>query len=821
VCAVAYPDAVTWMRKRDRSLLSNAVGLLICGLLAGVVVAAAAFPAVAMTGLAAKAGADAFDNLPGVLTVQQSPQITYVYASDAKTLLTTFYDENRRDIPITDVATVMKQAMVAAEDMRFYQHNGVDIKGVARAFVNNQSAGQNKQGASTLTMQYVRQALEYSATDPQQIVDATSDTPGRKLREMHYALALEKQLSKEQILERYLNIAPFGNGAFGIYAAAEVYFGVAPRNLTLGQAALLAGLVQAPTTYDPIDPDGRAKALARRDNYVLANMVKMGYITEAQKQEASRAPLKFVNKVTPNDCTSVTNNTWGYFCDYFERWWAQQPAFGADEFERRNRLKSGGYTIVTSLDVKDQAAAVKNINEHQDGLRPSDALMLAGVEPGTGHIQIMAVNRRYSNDQRQNGLSTDPAKRQRGTKGNYPATTIPLLSGGGDVVGYQFGSTFKMFTMITALKQGIPLAYTYNAPSRFVSDYIIQPGSPASCQGDHYCPGNAAPNEAGNYNIWTGFGHSVNTFFVPLEQKVGAENVVATAKALGVQFRAHGTADNPNDYERANNPDLAAGWGAFTLGVAAATPLDMANAYATVAADGAYCEPLPVLSIKDFNGTKLDAANPRCHQAIPVDVARAAADAARCPVGDQSAYHECSGGTAGPTHGIVDKPVAGKTGTTDSDKTAALIAMTKQLAIAGIVADPDYANYSPHYSHRQVNAAVQWTLHDSMVGKPAQDFTPPSRSLAFGTQVSMPNVVCKAQDVAVALLKGAGFTVSISNTPTPSPCPAGTVARTDPSGRNVKGGSVTIYISAGAGAGGGPSRGPPILGGGGGPPPHR
>ncbi|HKT00186.1 MAG TPA: transglycosylase domain-containing protein [Rugosimonospora sp.] len=810
---------MTWIRKHDRSLFSNATGLLICGLLAGVVVAAAAFPAVAMTGLAAKAGADAFDSLPGVLTVQQSPQITYVYASDGKTLLTTFYDENRRDIPIADVAAVMKEAMVASEDTRFYKHNGVDIKGVARAFVNNQSGG-SQQGASTLTMQYVRQAIEYSATNPQEIVDATSDTPGRKIREMHYALALEKQLSKDQILERYLNIAPFGSGAFGIYAAAEVYFGVAPRDLTLGEAALLAGLVQAPTTYDPLDPAGRVKALDRRDNYVLPNMVKMGYITEAQRQDAIKTPLKFVNKVTPNDCISVTNNTWGFFCDYFERWWVQQPAFGADEFERRNRLKSGGYTIVTSLDVKAQSAAVDNINAHMHGLRTSDALMLAGVEPGTGHIQLMAVNRKYSNDQSQNGLSTDPAKRSHGIKGNYPATTIPLISGGGDAVGYQFGSTFKMFTMIAALEQGIPLAWSYNAPKQFVSDYIIQAGSPASCQGNHYCPTNASAGEAGNYNLWTGFGHSVNTFFVPLEQRVGAENAVAVAKDLGVQFRAHGTADNPNDYERANDPDLAHQWGAFTLGVAAVTPLDMANAYATVAADGMYCEPLPVMSIKDFAGTTLDAGNPRCRQAVPVDVARAAADAARCPVGDQSYYHECTGGTAGPTKNAVDKPVAGKTGTTDSDKTAALIAMTKQLAIAGLVADPDYANYSPHYSHNQVNGAVQDTLHDAMDGEPSRNFTPPSRAIAYGTQVSMPSVVCKTKDNAVATLRGAGFTVSVNTTPVPSSCPAGTVARTDPSGRNVKGGSVTVYLSSGAGnPGPNPSNnGPPTAGG---QPPHR
>src|SRR5436305_12607283 len=155
----------------------------------------------------------------------------------------------------------MQQAMVAAEDTRFYQHGGVHRRGVARAFVANQSAGGTSQGASTLTMQYVREAISYSATSPQDVVDATSDTPGRKIREMRYALALEKQLTNQQILERYLNIAPFGHSAFGIYAAAQVYFNKLPKDLTLAEAALLAGLVKAPSAYDPATPDGQPAAL--------------------------------------------------------------------------------------------------------------------------------------------------------------------------------------------------------------------------------------------------------------------------------------------------------------------------------------------------------------------------------------------------------------------------------------------------------------------------------------------------------------------------------------------------------------------------------
>jgi membrane peptidoglycan carboxypeptidase len=776
--------------------------LLVCGVLAGVVVAAALFPAVALAGLAAKASSDGFDNLPSTLALQQSPQITYVYASDAKTLISTFYDENRRDVPLPSVAPIMQQAMVAAEDMRFYEHHGVDIKGVARAFVANQQANQTAQGASTLTMQYVRQAIEYSATTPQQVVDATSDTPGRKLREMRYALALEKQLSKQQILERYLNLAPFGNSAFGIYAAAQVYFGKTPKDLTLPEAALLAGLVKAPSAYDPMTEQGRVDSLKRRNDYVLVNMVKMGYITEAQRQEAVKAPLNFAGKPTPNGCTTVVDNSWGFFCDYFYRWWLQQPAFGADAYEREARLKNGGYTVVTSLDLSEQASAKRNIEAiDKTGSNPS-ALMLAGVEPGTGHIQLMAANRVFSNDQSQNAVSTDPDKHRLGIKGNNPNTTNPLISGGGDITGYQFGSSFKIFTLVAALEKGLPLSYTINATSPFVSNYIIQPGSPAACNGPHYCPVNANPSYMnGVRNMWTGLGRSVNTYFVPLEQTVGSQNAVAVAKRLGIQFRAVQDAQ----YAASTKND----WGAFTLGVSAATPLDMANAYATLGADGLYCEPLPVLEIRDFNGAKLDAASPRCHQAVDPNVSRAAVDAMRCPVGDQSAFGQCDGATAQDIRGTVGKPVAGKTGTTDSNQTAALIAMTKQLSIGGILADPDWAQTSQlvrdvggrDIHAGVVNPAVGRTLHDAMVGKPAINFTAPTRDIAFGKQTGIPGVTCQSVANATKTLQRAGFQVTIDPTPVASNCPAGTVAKTNPSGGLPRGGTVSLVLSKGGGGG--------------------
>ncbi|WP_176730782.1 transglycosylase domain-containing protein, partial [Micromonospora mirobrigensis] len=321
------------MRKRDHNIFANAASLLICGLLAGVVVAAAAFPAVAMSGLAAKAGAETFAALPRELTVAQAPQISYLLANDGKTPLATMYDENRRNVKLAAISPYMRNAIVAAEDHDFYKHNGVDLNGVARAFVNNQAGSSGRQGASTLTMQYVRLAIAYSATHPADVVAATEDTSARKLREMRYALQIDKELSKDEILERYLNIASFGNGAYGIYAASQVYFGKPPSKLKLEEAAMLAGMVKAPSQNDPTTRSGRTLALDRRD-YVLQNMVTTGAIDQRQADAAKATRLVVRDKRTPNGCVATNKKGWGFFCDYFYRWWMAQETFGPTTYDR-------------------------------------------------------------------------------------------------------------------------------------------------------------------------------------------------------------------------------------------------------------------------------------------------------------------------------------------------------------------------------------------------------------------------------------------------------------------------------------------------------
>ncbi|SBT52693.1 penicillin-binding protein [Micromonospora narathiwatensis] len=787
------------MRKRDHNVLTNAASLLICGLLAGVVVAAAAFPAVAMSGLAAKAGAETFDALPKTLIDPRSPQITYLLAADGKTPLATMYDENRRDVKLKDISPYMQKAIIAAEDHNFYKHNGVDFNGVARAFVNNTSKANSQQGASTLTMQFVRLAISYSATHPADVVAATEDTSARKLREMSLALQVEKEFTKDQILERYLNLAAFGNGAYGVYAASQVYFGKPPGKLDIQESALLAGLVKAPTSFDPTTASGYPDAVGRRD-YVIDNMVVIGAITKDEAEQAKKIELTVNHKRTPNGCVATKVQSWGFFCDYFYRWWLQQETFGSTTYDRERRLKSGGYTITTSLDVQAQKGADTAARNHLS-VNSKAARMIAVVEPGTGRVRALATNRNFKlddPDHPQNRIASEPKKAKKGIRGNYPNTVNPLMTGGGGITGYQAGSTFKIFTLVAALEKGYPLAYTINAQEQFKSEYPVKFNSPAACSGtSFYCPRNASKSMAGPHNMWSAFGFSVNTYFVALQQQVGAENVVKAAQKLGITFRA------PKDAEFAENKDAAHQWGAFTLGVSQTTPLELANAYATLAADGNYCEPIPVQEIRGPDGEKLDIANPRCEQRISTQVARAAVDAARCPVGDNSSTSRCGTRTAGEVRGIVNAPVAGKSGTTDGDKTSALVAMTKQYAVAGILADPDWPQTGQKMGHKEldgINPAVQETLRAAMEGKDRKNFTPPSGKIVLGDQRSIPGVKCESVETAKSRLRGAGFEPVVSSNKVASECPAGTAAGTSPDGKSIKGGVVTIEVSSGQGA---------------------
>ena len=693
----------------NRAHLDKLFTVLLAGVLAGLVLAAAVLPAALVFGLGFK-GLMPYAELPESLRTSQPAQRSNLYANDGRTLITSFYVEDRVDVPVSEVAPVMRQAIVAAEDVRFYQHHGVDVRGVLRALTVNRD-GETRQGASTLTMQYVRNAL---ASDPrlteEERAKATEISASRKIREMRYALALERELSKDEILSRYLNIAYFGAGAYGIAAASKRYFSTTPARLTLVQAALLAGLVRSPASDDPIN--GNADAALTRRAYVLDRLVETGQVTAVDAARAKAEKLDLRPSATPNDCAAVPadHNDWGFFCDWFTQWWNAQPAFGKSPEDRQRTLRRGGWSVVSSLDPDVQRKSIEQVLGIYD-VTNKRAAPTAVVQPGTGRVLAMAVNRNYS-------VAPNPQGQQ-----NYPNTVNQLIAGGGDIVGYQAGSTFKLFAMLAALESGLPLDTEFDAPAVFVTDYATSPG-PASC-GGRWCPENASPSWMdGPRTMWSAFGRSVNTYFAWLTQRVGADRVVEMAERLGIVLRS------PDDARLAR--EGARSWGPFTLGVVDTTPLDLAGAYAAVAAEGIWCRPTPVTSITDSSGRRIAAGRPDCRQALDTEVARAAADAARCPVGDQSMYRRCDGGTAEGLQPGLRRPLAGKTGSSDGNATEALVAFTPQLTVATIAANPDNPRdaVGGGVQARQVTAVGQLLAY-ALRDQPVLDFVPPAQPIAF------------------------------------------------------------------------------------------
>ncbi|WP_205326630.1 transglycosylase domain-containing protein [Glycomyces sp. YM15] len=692
--------------------------LLRTSLLAGLAIAALVFPLAAMAGLSAKAGFDTIDTLSVEVTETDPPLTSYVYAADGETLVSLFYDEFRRHVSLDEVAPVMQQAMVSAEDSRFFEHNGVDYRGIARAFVANNNSGGVQQGASTITMQYVRGALQLNAETIDEVIAATEQTAMRKLREARLAMAVEEQLTKDEILERYLNQAYFGHNAYGIFAAAQVYFSKHPSDLNLQESATLAGLVQAPSAYDPVTSD-QTRALERR-NWVLDRMVDIDYLSLGDASEVRGLPIELDVSDPPNSCIGIqgTPTEFGFFCDYFRRWWREQDAFGPTPADRERELRQGGYTIITTLDPDLQKMA----NKHVNNAKSKESRLAHGavvMEPGTGRIKALGLNRTFSYDQKNNGPHSNPSFDR---KGNYPNTVNPVL-GGGVEGGYQAGSTFKIFTMLAALDAGYPLDYNINSPNRVATSFV----SATTACGGRWCPKNGSASMAGNRDMWSGFGMSVNTYFAQLIDRVGADKTVEMAERMGLQWRSEGDAYYASEERRA-------GWGPFTLGVSDVQPIEMTNVFNTLAAEGLYCEPIPALRIIDPVGQELDAASPRCHQELDEDVARAATDAGRCVTETQRKGAQCGPwGTSKVVGELAGRPIAGKSGTTDNNRASWFLGYTPQMTVGAFMADPDYIFNPVGASNTSTSKeTVGKIFRDALKGVDEIKFKPPSREIMYG-----------------------------------------------------------------------------------------
>ena len=410
--------------KRDssRGRLPGLVLLLALLAAAGLLLAALAVPLVLGTGLATKSVADHFNALPTGLPDPVLGVDSRILAADGSVLAVLHGPQNRVPVGIAQVAPVMRQAIVDIEDSRFYSHHGVDYQGLARAAVKNTQAGATEQGGSTLTQQYVKNVLLEEASTPDQQQAATGKSLTRKIREARYAVALEQRWPKSRILEGYLNIAYFGNNAYGIGAAAQRYFGEPVGQLTLPQSALLAGLVRGPAIYDPLRHPGAAAA---RRNEVLARMRQLGHITPAQ-ETADTQPLGLKPVLPPAAADPCMSSVAPFFCDYVRQILLSDKALGATRAERDHLLLEGGLTVKTSFDPAVQRAAQQAVEGTVEKTNRAAATEVL-VKPGTGQVLAMAVSRDYG---------TAPGQ-----------TTVPLPT----QPAFGPGSTFKVFTLTAAV----------------------------------------------------------------------------------------------------------------------------------------------------------------------------------------------------------------------------------------------------------------------------------------------------------------------------------------------------------------------------------
>jgi len=583
-----------------------------------------------------------FESLPDELNTPPLPERSVILAADGSVLATIYY-QNRIEVPLDSIAPIMRQATIAVEDARFLEHNGVDFRGIVRAAASNASSGEISEGASTLTMQYIKNVLVNQATSAEELDAARGDSSARKIKEVRLALALEKRFTKSEILSRYLNIAYFGSGAYGIEAASRRYFSKPASNLTLAEAATLAGIVQRPTSYDPIR---NPELSAERRNVVLGRMANLGYVSQADANRAMKIPMKSLLNPTQvsNGCTSSYAP---FFCDYVLQSIRENDVFGETPEEREAFLRRGGYTITTTLDPTVQKSVTEIVNSTIPIDDPSGkAAAISMVQPGTGHIIAMTQNREWGTSGK--GRTTY----------NYNA---PQSMGG--TIGMQAGSTFKVFTLAAALEAGIsPNEYISSpSPNTFNNFRNCETGVP-------YDPVTVRNSTtSGTLNMAQATAYSTNTYFMAIEERTGICRPVDIAESLGVTL---------------GNGDPLLRVPSFTLGTMEIAPLSLANAYATFAAHGRYCEPVPILEIRDRDGAKLNVPNGDCRQVLD----RSVADGVTVML-NGVVDGNIPGRTGAPMN-LGDRPVAGKTGTTNESAAVWFAGFTPQVASAVWVGDP-------------------------------------------------------------------------------------------------------------------------------------
>ena len=668
-------------RSRPSHPRLHALGRLLLVLpLAGALFAALLIPWVVGPGLAASSSTKLLAPLPVQLVDDTPPANTVVLASDGS-VITYFYRNNRTPVSGDRIADVMKQAMVDIEDQRFWEHGAIDLEGTLRALVRNASAGSVQEGGSSITQQLVKQTLLQTAETPEERQAATEQSVGRKLKEARLALSLEREYPKEEILTRYLNTVYFGEGAYGVQAAARAYFSVDAADLTLPQAAMLAGLVQNPATDDPIDDPQKGRA--RRDE-VLDRMHSLGHISDQEFADVEAQPVQTSPEPPPPNGCAGSAVLGGFFCDFLQKYLTDTLGMTQEQ------LEDGGLTIQTTMRADIQRSGDSGVVATLP-LGDPLAVMFTMVEPGTGHLLAMSVNRRFGYDPQ------DPAQE---------SVNLNVAASQGA------GSTYKVFTAAAALEKGIPPDHVITTSDPYVSRVYKNGTAPYTVQ-------NATGNYPPTLSLAEALIRSSNTYFVALEDELGSvEGPVRTAQRMGL-FSLDPIADEVIKENRAS----------FTLGAEATSPLALASAYSTMAANGTQCDPTPVTGIlgrdgkplTKQDGTPYDTGDHCTPEAIPPAVATTLD---QILLGDVDLPIGTGTRAAIPGHSV-----AGKTGTSQDRFSIAFIGFTPRYTGSVMVLNPkqnqDVGTYGGGF------AAQAW--HNAMApiisAEPEVAFPPPGMPL--------------------------------------------------------------------------------------------
>ena len=500
--------------------------------------------------------------------------------------------QNRQILPLAKIPLRLRYAVMAAEDRRFYSERAFSITGLAHAVLDNVITLGKGRGGSTITQQYAKTAF----LTPQRSIQ-------RKIKELVISLKLENALSKDQILENYLNTIYFGRGSYGVQTAAQQYFNRNANQLTVSQSAVIASILRSPGLYDPVLSANNKARLEGRFTYVIQGMLDEKWITPAEAK-AAKMPV-----VAPRTQGGQLSGPKGYIIDSVQK---ELSKLGFTQ----DQLMVGGYVIKTTLDARAQQSAVDAVNKFYPANAPANLHVgLVAIRPGTGEVIAMYGGKDY-------------VVRQL----NDATQSIALA-----------GSTFKPFALVAALEQGIPLTSMWNGDTPQTFDDLGKP----------YIVSNYGDEGWGQVDLITATQHSINTVFVPLGIKAGMDRVVDVARRAGI----------PESVAMVPTPSVV-------LGVASPHVVDVANSYATFAAQGIYSKPYMVASVTGPNKGVLYEGKSQTQEVFSKEVMADLTYALKAVV---------NGGTGAAALSL-GRPAAGKTGTSQSNASAWFSAYTPQLA---------------------------------------------------------------------------------------------------------------------------------------------